>query len=215
MRAERQRLRHVCLSANPSCTGASVQEGKAYCLRVRMDMAADNKCLRDPVAYRCNAHPHWRTGTTFKCYPTYDYACPFVDSVQGVTHALRTSEYKDREEQFYRILAMMRAADPSLPPVHIWDYSRLNFVHTGAAPGLFEPLLFRVLASLPFAALARRSHQRSLIVAPAAEPSEACVQCCRSGSCRSWWTQALCRPGQTHASPPCRASCGLACSCRR
>lgn len=109
-----------------------VQTGKAYCLRVRMDMTADNKCLRDPVAYRCNDHPHWRTGTTFKCYPTYDYACPFVDAAQGVTHALRTSEYKDREEQFQRILAMMRAADAALPAVHIWDYSRLNFVHTGA-----------------------------------------------------------------------------------
>ena len=61
----------------------------------------------------------------------YDLACPFVDAYEGVTHALRSSEYKDREEQYQRILKMLQEAWPGkLPNVDLWDYSRLNFVNT-------------------------------------------------------------------------------------
>ena len=63
-------------------------------------------------------------------YPTYDCACPFVDALEGVTHAFRTSEYKDREDQFYWVLKAQQAVWPGLPWVHIWDYSRLSFVNT-------------------------------------------------------------------------------------
>ncbi|KAM0951971.1 putative glutamate--tRNA ligase [Dioscorea sansibarensis] len=104
---------------------AGSERGLQCCLRGKLDMQDPNKSLRDPVYYRCNPVPHHRIGTKYKVYPTYDFACPFVDSVQGITHALRSSEYHDRNAQYDRIIA-----DMELRPVQIYEFSRLNMVYT-------------------------------------------------------------------------------------
>ncbi|XAR49213.1 Glutamate--tRNA ligase [Bertholletia excelsa] len=104
---------------------AGSERGLQCCVRGKLEMQNPNKSLRDPVYYRCNPIPHHRIGSKYKIYPTYDFACPFVDSIEGITHALRSSEYHDRNAQYYRI-----QEDMGLKKVQIYEFSRLNMVYT-------------------------------------------------------------------------------------
>jgi glutamyl-tRNA synthetase len=102
-------------------------EGKSegWCIRAKMNMQDKLKCLRDPVFYRCKNEPHHRHGTKYKAYPTYDFACPIVDAIEGVTHAMRTIEYHERNAGYHWVQKVL-----GLRKVEIYDYSRLNLVST-------------------------------------------------------------------------------------
>ncbi|XP_064914584.1 bifunctional glutamate/proline--tRNA ligase isoform X14 [Columba livia] len=133
MKAEReQRIeskhRNNCVNKNLQMweeMKKGTEYGQTCCLRAKIDMSSNNGCMRDPTLYRCKNQPHPRTGSTYKVYPTYDFACPIVDSIEGVTHALRTTEYHDRDEQFYWIIEALGIRKP-----YIWEYSRLNLNNT-------------------------------------------------------------------------------------
>ncbi|KAG5868157.1 hypothetical protein JTB14_017350 [Gonioctena quinquepunctata] len=99
--------------------------GQKCCVRAKIDMQSPNGCLRDPTIYRCKNEPHPRTGDKYKVYPTYDFACPIVDSIEGVTHTLRTMEYHDRDPQFYWFIEALGLRKP-----YIWEYSRLSMTNT-------------------------------------------------------------------------------------
>ena len=100
-------------------------EGKRWFIRAKISVDDPNKAMRDPAIYRCSDELHHRTGDPWKVYPTYDFCCPIVDAIEGVTHALRTTEYKDRDAQYQWMLTTLR-----LRNVYNWDFSRLSFVRT-------------------------------------------------------------------------------------
>lgn len=101
-------------------------EGLVHCMRAKISADDPNKAMRDPVIYRCNVKDaHHRTGRQWKMYPMYDFACPVVDSHEGVTHALRSTEYTDRNPQYQWFLDTL-----ALRQVHMWDFARMNFIRT-------------------------------------------------------------------------------------
>ena len=66
----------------------------ARVLRAKIDMAAGNINLRDPVLYRILHADHPRTGDAWCIYPTYDFAHGQSDAVEHITHSLCTLEFE-------------------------------------------------------------------------------------------------------------------------
>ena len=64
-------------------------------LRAKIDLASGNFNMRDPVIYRINHSKHHRTGDKWCIYPLYDYAHPFEDAMECITHSLCSLEFED------------------------------------------------------------------------------------------------------------------------
>jgi len=97
----------------------------ARVLRAKIDMAAGNVNLRDPVMYRILHAPHHRTGDAWCVYPMYDWAHGQSDSIEKITHSLCTLEFEDHRplyDWFVRELGIY-------PPRQI-EFARLNVTHT-------------------------------------------------------------------------------------
>ncbi|MCS4532868.1 glutamine--tRNA ligase/YqeY domain fusion protein [Neisseria montereyensis] len=63
-------------------------------LRLKIDMAAGNVNLRDPVIYRIRRAHHHNTGDKWCIYPMYDYTHAISDAIEHVTHSLCTLEFE-------------------------------------------------------------------------------------------------------------------------
>jgi glutaminyl-tRNA synthetase len=98
----------------------------ARVLRAKIDMAAGNINLRDPVLYRILHSEHPRTGSTWCIYPTYDFAHGQSDAIEGITHSLCTLEFEDHRPLYDWLLDNLPV--PTRP--RQYESARLNLNYT-------------------------------------------------------------------------------------
>ncbi len=91
-------------------------------VRFRGNMDSENTVMRDPVLFRIIDSSHALLGNKYRVWPGYDFATAIEDSVDGITHALRTKEYELRNELYYAILDALQMRKPK-----VLEFSRLEF----------------------------------------------------------------------------------------
>ena len=91
-------------------------------LRAKIDMAAPNIVMRDPVIYRILHAKHHRTGDTWCIYPLYDFTHPLSDAIEGITHSICTLEFEERRPLYNWFLQVFEGKEK---PRQI-EFARLN-----------------------------------------------------------------------------------------
>lgn len=95
-------------------------------LRAKIDMAAPNINLRDPILYRIRRAHHHQTGDKWCIYPSYDFAHGQSDAIEGVTHSICTLEFEDHRPLYNWFIENLPV--PSQPKQI--EFSRLNLNYT-------------------------------------------------------------------------------------
>ena len=91
-------------------------------IRFLGNMQDKNTVMRDPTLFRIIEVPHPILGDKVQLWPTYDFATPVEDSLDGVSHALRTKEYELRNTLYLDILDRLELRKPI-----VVEFSRLEF----------------------------------------------------------------------------------------
>ncbi len=91
-------------------------------IRFLGNMQDKNTVMRDPTLFRIIEVPHPILGDKVQLWPTYDFAAPVEDSLDGVSHALRTKEYELRNTLYLDILDRLELRKPI-----VVEFSRLEF----------------------------------------------------------------------------------------
>ena len=98
----------------------------AKVLRAKIDMAAPNMNLRDPIIYRIRHAHHHQTGDKWCVYPSYDFTHGQSDALEGITHSICTLEFEDHRPLYEWFLDQLPV--PAHP--RQYEFARLNLNYT-------------------------------------------------------------------------------------
>ncbi|AGH83331.1 glutamine--tRNA ligase/YqeY domain fusion protein [Ralstonia nicotianae] len=105
------------------------QDGQ-HVLRARIDMAAPNIVMRDPVLYRIRHAHHHRTGDAWCIYPMYDFTHCISDALENITHSLCTLEFENNRPLYDWVLDHLRDAGALPAPLpHQYEFARLHLTY--------------------------------------------------------------------------------------
>ena len=109
-----------------------MKEGKfeegAHVLRAKIDMAAPNMLLRDPVMYRILHQSHHRTGNDWCIYPMYDWTHGQSDFIEHISHSLCSLEFKPHRDLYEWFLDALSPLETLRPKQR--EFARLNLSYT-------------------------------------------------------------------------------------
>ncbi len=100
----------------------------AHVLRAKIDMAAPNMKMRDPLLYRIKRATHYRRGDAWSIYPMYDFAHPLSDAIEGITHSLCTLEFENNRDIYDWLVDTLVESFPD--PPRQTEFARLNLTYT-------------------------------------------------------------------------------------
>jgi glutaminyl-tRNA synthetase len=102
----------------------------AHVLRAKIDMAAPNMKMRDPLLYRIRHAHHYRTGDKWCIYPMYDFAHPLSDAIEGITHSICTLEFENNREVYDWVVENCKLPPKPYPRPYQHEFARLNLEYT-------------------------------------------------------------------------------------
>lgn len=120
-------------------------EAGAHVLRAKIDMAASNMLLRDPVMYRILYKTHHRTGDQWCIYPLYDWTHGESDYIEQVSHSLCSLEFKPHRDLYEWFLKALNPNSGTIPKQR--EFARMNLSYTVTSKRKLMTLIEKGLVS--------------------------------------------------------------------